>query len=278
MLVKSTKMQLDLIIHKKGFQISFLIVLGYVILNYLYYVFTLWGYNSSDLYNPAVLNALNSDSKFSWYFITYYPFLVVLPAGFIFMTDKEINIIPIVQSRQSVQNYYLSKIIAAFISGFIVFSIPFLFNLLINVLTFPLDASGTLTNFPTYSDTYFEYASCYLFSNLYHSHIYLYYILTILIFGCFSGIVSMFLVAISTFKLKYKIFMFLPFYLITYFIRLIGNNLDLSLDFNYGDYLMASDIASNKNILFLISLILILLISIFLITLYNIKHEKILLY
>lgn len=275
MLLNSSRMQLNLIIHKKGFQISFLIVLGYVIINYLYYVFTLWGYNSSDLYNPAVLIALNSDSKFSWYFITYYPFLVVLPAGFTFMTDREINIIPIVQSRQSIQNYYFSKIIASFISGFIVFSIPFLFNLLINVLTFPFDSNGTLTNFPTYSDTYFEYASCYLFSNLYH-HIYLYYILTILLFGCFSGSVSMFLAAISTFKLKYKIFMLLPFYLLTYFIRIIGNSLDISLEFNYGYYVLASDITSNKNILFLIFFFIFLILSSLIITIYNIKHEKIL--
>jgi hypothetical protein len=277
MLLKSTKMQLSVMFHKKGFQISFLIVLGYVIVTYLYYVFKLWGYDVSDMYHPAVLSALNSDSRYSWFFMMYYPFIVVLPAGFLFMTDREVNICSIVQARQNIKSYYLSKVIAAFIGGFTVFFIPFIIGLVLNILTFPIEATGTLTNFEIYSDTYYMYASSYLFPNLYHSNIYVYYVITILFFGCFSGIVSVFLIAISTFKIRYRIFMFLPFYLIVYLLRQMkGLFTNSSLEFNYEWYLLGSDAVPNKKIILLIIIVAFLIICSTVIMIKNIKRDQLL--
>ncbi len=270
-------MQLSVLFHKKGFQVSFMAVLAYVLLTYLFYVFKLWGYDVSDMYHPAVLSALNSDAEFSWFFMMYYPFIVVLPAGFLYMADRDTSMYIIIQAQQSKRDYYIAKYVAAFSGGFMTFTVPFFIGLLLNVLTFPLEATGTLTNFEIYSRTYYMYADSYLFSDLYLSNIYLYCIVTILIFGVFSGVISVFLVAVSTFRIKYRIFMFLPFYLIIYCIRQMGDWFhEQAIEYNYEWYLLAYDAVPNKKFIFLLGMMGFMMICTIGILIKNIKRDQLL--
>ena len=114
-------------------------------------------------------------------------------------------------SRQSVKVYYWSKWLAAFVCTFLAFTVPFYLGLLLNHLTFPaLAGSDTLTNVALYSPTYMEYISAYLYGSLFFYSPTLYYIWCIFMLGIYSGLAAVYVLAISYFRIRYKVFLLLP--------------------------------------------------------------------
>lgn len=273
MFVRTLKMHLNVLFHKNGFKISFLVVFSYVIVTFLYYVYALHGYDVLDMYHPVVLSGITSDIKFAEYFTIFYPFLAVLPAGFAFMDDRETNIYSIIQSREGIKTYYISKMVAAFIVGLVVFTVPFFIGIIMNLIAFPSNASGlSLTNLSTYSSAYLEHCQCYFFVGLYHRNIFAYYFLSILLLGIFSGFASMFVASISTFKIKFKILLLLPLYALlqsTYYIGLFLPDVQTYYEF----YIMAADIM-DKNILVLMFLMIFMVVSSVLIINRRIKGDQ----
>lgn len=220
-------MQLKVIWEKRIALIIFFLLFGLMLVNYFTNVFTYSGTDIVDMYHPMKILTLSSHSKYSFYLMQYYPLLVVIPAGFTLFADKQVNQYIFIQSRVGARNYYLGKFIVVFLVTFIVFTVPFLIEILLNVIAFPITATGDPSNLSIYQRI--EEIRMYLLSDLYIHAPYIYALLLTLIFGIFSGVLAVFTVAISTLRIKFKVLLFLPVYVLIYLVGML-NELIPSLD------------------------------------------------
>src|SRR5690625_3757716 len=158
-------MQLKVIWEKRIALIIFFLLFGLMLVNYFTNVFTYSGTDIVDMYHPMKILTLSSHSKYSFYLMQYYPLLVVIPAGFTLFADKQVNQYIFIQSRVGARNYYLGKFIVVFLVTFIVFTVPFLIEILLNVIAFPITATGDPSNLSIYQRI--EEIRMYLLSDLY---------------------------------------------------------------------------------------------------------------
>lgn len=102
-------MQLQVIWERKIAVIMFFLLFCLVLMNYFNNVMTYRGTDIVDMYHPMKLLTLSNYSKYYFYFLQYYPFLVVIPAGFSLFADKRLNQYIFIKSRVGVRNYYIGK-------------------------------------------------------------------------------------------------------------------------------------------------------------------------
>jgi hypothetical protein len=145
---------------------------------------------------------------------------VVIPAGFSLINDINSREIIFIKSRVGVKNYYFGKIISAFLMTFLIFTVPFLIEIGLNMLAFPLSATGDPSNQPEYLMIYA--IKNYMFSDIYLQYPYLYAAIMVTFIGAVSGALGVFVVAISTFLSKFKAFVFIPVYVLLYVLINVG--------------------------------------------------------
>lgn len=238
MLLNSIKMQLSVIWQKKVATVIFFLLMTLVLVNYFSNVWTYQGTDVVDMYHPMKLLTLSNWSKYSFYLMQYFPLLVVVPAGIALFTDKQLNQYIFIQSRLGARYYLLGKMIVVFSVTFFVFSVPFLIEILLNLIAFPVSAVGDPSNIGIYDVSYISGVHMQLFSGLYIQSPYLYAVVFTLFFGVFSGVLALFTVAVSTFPIKFKVLLFLPVYLLLYLVSLSKQLIPtIPVDTNYFLYL-----------------------------------------
>ncbi len=234
MLFQSIYMQWRIIWERKIATILLFLLFCLVLANYFSNVMTYRGTDIIDMYHPMKLLTLSNYSENSFYLLLYYPLLVVIPAGFALFADKPLNQYIFIQSRVGARNYYVGKLIVVFLVTFAVFTLPFLIEILLNCIAFPMKATGDPSNLGYYNEDYLQITNMYLFSSLYIQSPYLYAVFFTVFFGVFSGVLAMFTVAISSFPIKYKVLLFLPIYLLLHGFAIIKQLVPiLSIETNY---------------------------------------------
>lgn len=239
MLLQSIHMQLKVIWERKVATIILFLLFSMMLVNYFQNIITFRGTDAIDMYHSMKLLTLSGSwSEYSYYLRQYYPLLVVIPAGFSLFSDKQLNQYIFIQSRVGARHYYLGKFIVVFIVTFFVFTIPFLIEIVLNSLAFPLIGVGDPSNLSSYDETYISWVNGYLFSSLYIYSPYLYAVVYTLIFGIVSGIFATFTVAVSTFSFKFKVLLFLPVYVLLYMVGMMKQVIpDVAVETNYFFYL-----------------------------------------
>lgn len=272
-LLRMVQTESAILVRKKGFQITFLLLLLYALGISVYYAWQQQGQDVSILYAPAMAIGLGSDSDYLWMLMQMFPFLAVLPAGFSYYVDQKCGISVFKQARGGKGLYDAAKLISAFAVTFLAFTLPFVLELILNVIIFPLDATKALTGWATYSNTYIEYAENFLFSPVFFQNIYLYTLCEIIKFGLFAGCAAVFITGISSFRFRYPVFLLLPLYLGLYVEYLIAYRfLSFQTYLNY--YLSAFDIDEDKKIGYFLILMLGLLVIGIGCTVFNGKRKK----
>ena len=112
----------------------------------------------------------------------------------------------------------MTKLIACFIGGFLLFFIPFLINVLINHISFPSSLYlDQITQFNPlaierfFSDgTPYQASDSYLFSSVFYWSPFFYNFIYIVIYSAFSGICSSFCYSTGLFVKKYQYLVCLP--------------------------------------------------------------------
>lgn len=232
MLLQSIHLQMNIMFRKRTATIAFYIMLVLVFCNYISNVLQYRGYDINEMYQPVKLLLLsdeNINAPWRTYLMQIYPVLVVLPAGFSFMVDRQTNMMLFLWCKVGKKNYFIGKVIAAFFTAFLVFAIPMLLEVLLNYLSFPNGAMGNLLNLSIYSDEYINIVKNYPFYNIYITHPYIYVIGWICVFGITGGMLNVITIAISTFHIPYKVLLFLPVYFVLEGIYWIGNLFGLKL-------------------------------------------------
>lgn len=266
MLLKSTRMQIkSALCHKEAF-ITICILTLFIFLNFFTNVVTYTGKDVIDMYFPMKLLLLSSSSgAFGFYFMQYYPLLVILPAGFSYISDRDSREDIYIQSKVGIRQYYIGKIFAVFFVTFFVFTLPFLIEMLLSCIAFPIQATGDLSNVNIYEKVYINAVKKYYAYKLYAYNPYLYTMLFTLLFGLISGVLSVFINVISMCNIKFKILLFLPTYILLYGIGIIGQiNSSLKISTSYFDYLRIFNNAEKSGTGYFIIIIVILMVSIIL--------------
>ena len=145
------------------------------------------------------------------------------------------------------------------------------YEYIINIITFPTEAVGDRSNFPTFDTSYLEMQTRYLFPKLWQYNSYLYFFVFIAMFSFVIASFAVFVVSVTMFPMiKYKILAFLPAYLVFTMLSSIGRISGIKMNYIY--YLTAFDSGDKIDTLYLIISAILILISV-VITNWRIKRE-----
>ena len=98
----------------------------------------------------------------------------------------------------------------------IVFTLPFLIEILLNVITFPIDATRDFSHLSVYDADYIQMVQKYWWTGLFESMPYLYAVVMTVMFGAFSGLIGLMVMSFSAvFPVRFRVmYLILPFVLL----------------------------------------------------------------
>lgn len=223
---------------------AFLFLIWFIIGNYLGNVRTFRGMDITQMYYPLKLmtlsyNRTNYNADMTTLFIMLYPILVTLPAGFSYVKEQQTKEEVYLITRLGKKNYMRGRLWAAFFTTAIIFSAPFLMEVILYAVSFPMNAKNDLFHLGLYEPEYADMVHRYLGSALYIYSPVLYTVVMILFFGALSGVLGMLPVAVSqAVPVKFRVFLFLPNYLLlnatSYLQRMRGDGVTC----NWYDYML----------------------------------------
>lgn len=220
MFVRSVDRQIRWILRQVSSIIVFMLLLLLVLMNYTTNVFEYRGFDLVAMYHPMKLlslsyNRVYYDANITLLIVELVPLVVVLPAGLSLSTERQLGEEPILVVRLGRGIYLWSKLIAVVVSTMIVFTVPFLIEIVLNCIAFPLEATGDLSNWTIYEEELFLSIKNYILPQLYIFSPYLYAVCGTIWFGVFSGILAGFTFAISSLvRVKYRVLLLLPVFLL----------------------------------------------------------------
>lgn len=280
MFIKATLTQTNFMLKQKETLVVFYVLLIQVLGNFISNVLTFQGIDIIQMYQPMKLlllsyNRVNYNADATLLFIQLYPILVVLPAGFALCKEQQSGQEVLMIARLGQLTYNFSKLIAAFCATMIVFTMPFMIELLLNCIAFPLTATGDMTNMDIYEPNYIQAVHRYLMSGLYIQSVYIYTIIGTLFMGIVSGILASFTVAFSSIvRVKYRIILFLPVFVLLYATIYLQNILPSWIPtIKWYDYLLLFN-DEPKSYLFLLTGLLALVFFSFIATLLSSRKEQ----
>lgn len=109
-----------------------------------------WGEYEYALPSADLLFVANGDSEWWSYLSFLFPFLIILPYGFSFMDEHKNGVILYVQTRGDRQRYYYAQMITCFIGTAMVIFIPFVLNILLNGILFPITGNDAVMGYQKY--------------------------------------------------------------------------------------------------------------------------------
>lgn len=248
--------------------VTFYILLGLVLLNYVINMFEFQGTDLVEMYHPARLLLLSFNRTYdsadgALLFVQLYPVLVVLPSGFMLLSEKNRKEDVLIIERVGASRYYWCGMASAFIVTAAVFTVPFLLELLLNCVSFPIAATGDFWGDNLYDPTYIGMTRQYLFSGIYAWNPYVYAVAGILFFGIFSGILGMFTAALSVvLDIRYKILLFLPVFILLNIHPYVSKSMKPAFSIRWFDYVMLFDDLQKSDVLVIGFLLSLLVVSI----------------
>lgn len=262
MFFKATVAQIRFMLKQKSTVIVFGVLTAMMLINYMTNVITFQGWDVIEMYQPMKLlllswNRIIIGGDLLLIFVQLYPLLVVCPAGFSLAKERQTGEDVLFSARMGNLQYRVSKCLAAFVVTAIVFSLPFLIEILLNCMAFPLQAQGDLSNWNYYDPAYRQGVEHYFFTNLFLTSPYLYAILGTLLFGIYSGVLAAFTVAVSSlFKFIYRSFLFLPVFVLLHITLILSNSVSVYRTEWYHYFLLFDD--EPKNIMAFVMVMVVL--------------------
>ena len=145
------------------------------------------------------------------------PLLVGWPAGLALAADRGLGTDTMLVARLGRKLYVTSKLTAVFIATAIVFSVPFLLEIVLNCLSFPLTATGNLIRIDAFDSDYADIIGNYLCPWLYRFSPYLAAVLGTIGFGLFAGLLACVTASLSLFvRIRFRVFLLLPVFILLY--------------------------------------------------------------
>lgn len=195
------------------------------------------------------------------------PLIVTLPFADSYFCEKKKNTLPVLLTRyKSTAAYFFSKGMAVFFSAALVVFVPFLINMLLNLIAFPTASVADYTNVSTDQTIYYvePYITNGLFPRLLALHPYLYNCLFWIAISLFSGLLSVTAYVISYFVRRNRIWVLVSVFILNNLIALASDLCVPKLNFAFFNYLFAFDQSEGKKLwmFFLLLAVLILVVAV----------------
>lgn len=265
MLLKSVRMQMSAIIRKKTVIFTYFVLLAFVMINFFVNVFRNADVHYiTQMYDPIKMLTLSDWSVCGHFMMEYYPLLVVIPTATVYLVDRDTRIKVYLQSKLGSGNYWFGKMLTVFMITFLIFTLPFLQELILNVLCFDMQSAGDPSNI-SYLNV-IEKENRYFLSAVFLKNKILYAVINIILFGLVSAVLAVFNFSVTTLPVfRYKIFTFFPIYILFYLITLVDRFVNVDYTINYFFILrMFNTVKKNYTVYFLF-FVLILCISLLLV-------------
>lgn len=269
MLVRTTRSQIAFQLRQKEALFTFLALLLMVMVTWMENGQMFLGMDVTNLPHTTKMsmlsyNRLLYDAKMGTLFQQVYPLLVVCPAGFILAKERGSGEHILMITRMGSRNYYCSKFIAAFVVTAVVFTLPFLLEVLFHILAFSTKPDRDYTRWSEYSEEYVSMVRNFMFYKVFAQAPYVYAVMKILLFGLFSGLMGAFSVAVSAlYRVKLRITVMLPVFLLlnlTVYVSSLWKELGQSVA--WYDFVMLHDDMTRNDSVFVLGLIAVMLISV----------------
>lgn len=217
MILRSALAQTRSSLKQPGSIIAFFVLLMTVLQNFVQNVLLYQGNDVLAMMHPMDLLMLaptSSDPERLSVLLQIYPLLVTLPAVLPFARERQTGESILVAARMGNLQYALSRLVSVLLTTFLVFTIPFLIEILLNCISFPLEAQGNMYNFGIYDRGYVDYIHKFLFTGAYILSPYAYAVFGTLFWGFCSAVFAAFSAAfVACIKFKYTVFSMLPAFL-----------------------------------------------------------------
>lgn len=246
MLLKSIKMQISQLFHKKTTLCIYFLLFGAVLWNFFENMHQFHNGDVTQMMNPLKLSSLSTWSAVMYYMMQFYPLLLVIPTASTYYDDKNSKILNYIQSRVGIRNYLIGKAVSIFFITVILFTVPFITEIIAYSITVPSLAQGDPSNFQYFQTI--ENDNTLFLSKLYYFNDYIYTILSIIIFGIVTGIFAVFNFFLTTIKIfKFRVFVYFPIYILFYLINIIGHFINYKYETNYFLILPLFAVPENAN-------------------------------
>lgn len=219
MLLKEIFLKTKYILQGKRAALVFYALFLMVTLNFIENVTEFSGLDKLQMYHPMKMlllsyNKTNYRADLAILLTQLYPFLVCIPGGFIIQQEKQLGVDIYAISRQGKKRYFLVNYLSVFAATSLIFIIPFLIEIVLNVFSFPLGAQRDFGYVYGYNEEYMNAVHNYLFSWAYRISPYFCAVIGTVWFGIVSGLLGTITAAISgMIQVKYKVVLFLPVFL-----------------------------------------------------------------
>lgn len=136
--------QVKMLLQKNTAILVFLLLCGFVLVHFAENVLAFRGSDVLEMYHPMNLLLLTYDNALARILLAWYPVLLVIPAGFAFIDDRRSGMKVFWISKIGRDSYYLLKGLAGALVTFLVFTVPLLLEVVLNIISFPLGATGSI--------------------------------------------------------------------------------------------------------------------------------------
>ena len=222
MFVRTTWTHVKFLLGKTSSKITFFALFLVMLLNFVSNVLYFRGYDVIEMFHPMNILSLSYDrtahnAGTALLLVQLLPLLVGWPAGLALAADRGLGTDTMLVARLGRKLYVTSKLTAVFIATAIVFSVPFLLEIVLNCLSFPLTATGNLVRIDAFDSDYAEMLGNYLCPWLYRFSPYLAAVLGTIGFGLFAGLLACVTASLSLFvRIRFRVFLLLPVFILLY--------------------------------------------------------------
>lgn len=222
MFVRTTWTHVKFLLGKTSSKITFFSLFLVMLLNFVLNVLYFRGYDVIEMFHPMNILSLSYDrtahnAGTALLLVQLLPLLVGWPAGLALAADRGLGTDTMLVARLGRKLYVTSKLTAVFIATAIVFSVPFLLEIVLNCLSFPLTATGNLVRIDAFDSDYAEMLGNYLCPWLYRFSPYLAAVFGTIGFGLFAGLLACVTASLSLFvRIRFRVFLLLPVFILLY--------------------------------------------------------------
>ncbi len=227
---RAVQTQIKFLLGRKGFALVFLILMGVMLLNFTGNVLDFRGYDVISMYHPMKLLTLSYnrtyyDQSNTMLLIQLVPLLICLPAALSLAGERQTGQSVLLTARLGSKTYLWSKVTAVFVVTTLAFALPFLLEIGLNCVSFPLEATGDFGNDHAYDLGRLTEESLYQLAWLYQLSPYLHAVVCTLLFGAFAGVLAAATVTLSALvRVPFRVLLLLPAFLLLQLTNFLGTN------------------------------------------------------
>lgn len=271
--MKNFMSQFCIMVRRKGFLFSFSFSLFFVLAVYLLDVMEMTGNDKFLCANPQAHYLFSTWSNWQGYFSLVFPFLVLFPFSFSYITDKHVKITELFTTRMTFRTYYTAKAVCCFLGAFLIIFVPVCVGILLNVITFP-DGIYELGGAVPYSTTLEqaltgclntgENQHTFPMLGLFISHPIIYEYIWTFFIAISAGVVSVFAFSCSYFIKRMQVLLLLPFYILVTVLGYLSGVVTENLELNFYRYIEINYFSNRNYGIYFLFLIILMIVAVFL--------------